>query len=75
MRGDLPATESCTVVIISTAEYVFHEGDRALLRLGTTDVEVEVIEERGAIGVRGRRIVRVRMPVTASDPVEFEVRS
>jgi hypothetical protein len=53
-------------VIMSTAEYVFHEGDHALLRLGTTDVEVEVIEERGVIGVHGRRLVRVRMPVTSA---------
>ncbi|MGQ0776401.1 MAG: hypothetical protein ACT4NY_18575 [Pseudonocardiales bacterium] len=58
---------------MGTAEHVFHEGDHALLRFGTTDVKVEVIEERGAIGVRGRRLVRVRMPVTASDPIEFEV--
>lgn len=58
---------------MSTGAQVFREGDHALLRLGTTDVEVEVIEERGAIGVRGRRLVRVRMLVTAADPVEFEV--
>lgn len=56
-----------------TTEHVFHEGDRALLHYGSTDVEVEVIEERGPIGVHGRRLVRVRMPVTASDPVEFEI--
>jgi hypothetical protein len=51
---------------MSTAEYVFHEGGHALLRLGTTDVEVEVIEEWGVIGVHGRRLVRVRMPVTSA---------
>jgi hypothetical protein len=52
---------------------VFRVGDRALFRFGPEDVEVEVIEHRGPIGVRGRHLVRIRMPVTASDPVEIEV--
>ena len=56
-----------------TSEHVFHEGDHALYHVGDEDVEVEVIEERGPIGVNGRRLVRVRMPVVASDPVEFEI--
>jgi hypothetical protein len=56
-----------------TSEHVFHEGDHALYRLGSEDVEVEVIEERGPIGMNGRRLVRVRMPVVASDPIEFEL--
>jgi hypothetical protein len=56
-----------------TGEHVFHEGDHALYRLGSEDVEVEVIEERGPIGMNGRRLVRVRMPVVASDPIEFEL--
>jgi hypothetical protein len=56
-----------------TEQPVFHVGDRALLHYGREDVEVEVIEERGPIGLHGRRLVRVRMPITASDPVEFEV--
>ena len=56
-----------------TEQPVFHVGDRALLHYGREDVEVEVIEERGPIGLHGRRLVRVRMPVPASDPIEFEV--
>lgn len=56
-----------------TERPAFHVGDRALLHYGREDVEVEVIEERGPIGLRGRRLVRVRMPVPASDPVELEV--
>ena len=66
MKRATSRRQSCTVVIMSTVEYVFHEGDHALLRLGTTDVEVEVIEERGVIGVHGSRLVRVRMPVTSA---------
>ncbi|HEX6756181.1 MAG TPA: hypothetical protein VF109_09570 [Mycobacteriales bacterium] len=56
-----------------TEQPVFHVGDRALLHYGREDVEVEVIEERGPIGFHGRRLVRVRMPVPASDPIEIEV--
>lgn len=56
-----------------TERPAFHVGDRALLHYGREDVEVEVIEERGPIGLHGRRLVRVRMPITASDPVELEV--
>ena len=56
-----------------TERPVFHVGDRALLHYGREDVEVEVIEDRGPIGLRGRRLVRVRMPITAADPVELEV--
>jgi hypothetical protein len=48
-------------------------GDRALLRYGREEVEVEVIEDRGLIGVGGRRLLRIRMLVTASDAVEMEV--
>jgi hypothetical protein len=55
------------------SKQVFHEGDRALYGDGKRDVEVEVIEERGPIGVGGRHLVMVRMPVTCSDPVEFEI--
>jgi hypothetical protein len=58
---------------VGTTEHTFREGDHALLRFGATDVEVEVIEERGPIGVHGRRLVRVRMPVAESEPVEFEI--
>jgi hypothetical protein len=54
-------------------EHVFHEGDHALYHVGDEDIEVEVIEERGPIGVNGRRLVRVRMPVAASDPIELEL--
>jgi hypothetical protein len=51
----------------------FHVGDRALLHYGREDVEVVIIEDRGPIGLHGRRLVRVSMPVIASEPVELEV--
>jgi hypothetical protein len=60
-------------VNVSTEEHVFREGDHAMLRFGSSDIVVEVIEERGPIGVGGRRLVRIRMPITAADPVEFEI--
>jgi hypothetical protein len=56
-----------------TERPTFHVGDRALLHYGREDVEVEVIEDRGSIGFHGRRLVRIRMSVTASGPIELEV--
>jgi hypothetical protein len=56
-----------------TSEQIYHEGDHALYRVGGRDIEVEVIEERGPIGIGGRHLARIRMPVTAADPIEFEV--
>jgi hypothetical protein len=56
-----------------TERPVFHVGDRALLHYGREDVEVEIIEDRGPIGLNGRRLVRVRMPITGSDFVELEI--
>lgn len=40
---------------------------------GVSEVEATVIEDRGPVGVRGRRILRVRLEIEASDPLEFEV--
>jgi hypothetical protein len=58
---------------VAASEHVFHVGDRALYRFGDQDVEVEVVEERGPIGVHGSRVVRVRLPLMAAEPVEFSV--
>jgi len=44
-------------------------GDRVLVKMGLATYEAEVIEDRGRIGVGGRRIWRVR----ASDMHEWEV--
>jgi hypothetical protein len=49
----------------------FAEGDRVSLLWGTTPVEGIVIEDRGNLGVGGRRLYRVRIQVDdVSDPIE-----
>lgn len=45
-----------------------------ILSFGTREVEATVVEDRGPIGVGGRRLVRVRVALdAASDPLDFEV--
>lgn len=58
---------------MATREHSFHVGDRALYRFGPTDVEVEVIEQRGPVGHHGARLVRVLLLLTDTDPVEITV--
>jgi hypothetical protein len=51
----------------------FREGDRVRLLWGVTPVEGVVVEDRGNLGVGGRRFYRVRLRVDDfSDPVETE---
>lgn len=51
----------------------FREGDRVRLLWGVTPVEGIVIEDRGNLGVGGRRIYRVRIRVDEfTEPVETE---
>jgi hypothetical protein len=51
----------------------FHEGDRVRLLWGVTPVEGVIIEDRGNLGVGGRRIYRVRLRVDDfTEPVETE---
>jgi hypothetical protein len=47
-------------------------GDRVVLMIGTREVEGAVVEDRGLIGVGGRRIVRVRAELD-DEVQEFEV--
>lgn len=58
---------------MTTGEPSFHVGDRALYRFGPSDVQVEVIEERGPVGYHGARLVRVLLFLTDTDPVEITV--
>jgi hypothetical protein len=52
----------------------FQVGDRALLHYGTHDFIAEIIEDRGHIGMGGRRLVRIRMTLEPEvEPFEFEV--
>jgi len=45
-----------------------HVGDRVRFRLGLRDVEGEVVEDRGSIGARGRKIVRVIVIPPTQEP-------
>ena len=55
------------------SKQIFHVGDRALYQRVGQEVEVEIIEERGPIGVNGRHLVRIRMPRIANEPIELEI--
>lgn len=49
-------------------------GRRAKIRFGHSDLPVVIIEDRGAVGSSGRRLVRVRPVGTADEiPPTFEV--
>lgn len=55
------------------SEQVFHVGDRAWYVYAGADVEVEVIEERGPLGVGGRHLVRIQWPSDWEEPHELTV--
>lgn len=40
---------------------------------GLTEVKATVIEDRGPVGAKGRRFLRVRLEIEATDPIELEV--
>lgn len=49
-------------------------GSRVKLRFGVNDVTATVIEDRGNIGVGGRRLLRVRLEIpSTNEPIELEV--
>ncbi len=49
-------------------------GSHVMWRMGRRDVHAIVVEDRGPIGVQGRRIVRVRAVLDPIEPpLEFEV--
>ena len=49
-------------------------GECATIRFGANDVPVEIVEDRGPVGISGRRLVRVRI-IESEGEVEstFEV--
>jgi hypothetical protein len=47
-------------------------GDTALLRFGNQMLDATVIEDRGRLGVGGRRIFRIRI-VLDEETIDFEV--
>ena len=48
-------------------------GAKVTVQFGGRDVEAEVIEHRGPIGVGGRHLLRVRVQVDEANAVEFEL--
>jgi primosomal protein N' len=38
-------------------------GDRVIVRFGPQDMEATVVEDRGNLGVGGRQLIRVEVPV------------
>ncbi len=49
-------------------------GQRVSFRLGTSDVVATVIEDRGPIGINGRRLVRVKLdPEFYGEEHDFEM--
>lgn len=56
-----------------TGKQIFHVGDRAMYPLVGSEIEVEVIEERGPIGIDGMHLVRIRVCKAFTEPYEIEV--
>ena len=52
---------------------LFKVGDWALLQWPSTTVSVRIIEDRGQLGVRGRRLYRIELPRDDLEPDRFEV--
>jgi hypothetical protein len=49
-------------------------GEWVLLAFGEDPLEAQVVEDRGNLGYKGRRLLRVAVPMEDDDePVEFEV--
>ena len=48
-------------------------GSRVTLKFGGRDIVATVIEDRGPLAGDGRRLLRVRVPLTDTDPIEFEI--
>lgn len=57
----------------SSSKRPFRPGDRVLVRLGVGQVAAMVIEDRGRLGVGGRRMYRVR--ALFEEPMNFETRA
>ena len=55
------------------SEQMFHVGDRAFYAFAGRDIEVEVVEERGPLGVGGRHLVGILMRTDFAEPYEMTV--
>jgi hypothetical protein len=54
-------------------EAQFHKGDRVKFRLGTRSVQGLVREDRGPIGVKGRRLYLVEFRAEPQSPSRIEL--
>ncbi len=54
-------------------ESTFRVGDRVAIRLGRRTLTGVIVEDRGGIGVRGRRLFRVDIPMDPFEPMEVEL--
>jgi len=54
-------------------EVRFHEGDRVRFRLGIRSVLGVVKEDRGPIGIKGRRLYRVEFREELQSPSQIEL--
>src|SRR5438046_35727 len=52
-------------------EPAFHVGDRVTFALGKRKVSGVVIEDRGRLGVGGRRLYRVEVPMDPDEPALY----
>ena len=54
-------------------EVRFHQGDRVKFRLGIRSVQGIVKEDRGPIGIKGRRLYRVEFREELQSPSQIEL--
>jgi hypothetical protein len=48
-------------------------GSMVSFLFGGHEVTATVLEDRGPIGINGRQILRVRLELEATEPIEFEL--
>src|ERR1700722_18334345 len=51
----------------------FHVGDRVTIDFGRRTLTGVIVEDRGALGVQGRRLSQVRIPVDPFEPMIVEL--
>jgi len=58
---------------IRTTDARFGVGDIVSFSFGLRNVAAQIIEDRGPIGVKGRRLYRVRFDQSADEPIDLEI--
>ncbi|HEX4793915.1 MAG TPA: hypothetical protein VH370_08995 [Humisphaera sp.] len=54
-------------------EALFHKGDRVKFRLGARSVQGRIKEDRGPIGIKGRRLYLVEFRAEPQSPSQIEL--